>query len=160
MKTKSQVDVAMDNFLATHDPTKAGQLRSLAQGCAKDSIGPSDLTKAKQDERTPRTISSPAAAPALTQGSEQNLDASLSTYASGIAFEADTRWHGLHPANLKQEGSRCLDDIIPKGFRYARELQHEIAYIPPLNHPQAAPNAQFIVQKPGSSAVAIIRPRA
>lgn len=75
-----------------------------------------------------------------------------------IAFEEDTRLFGLHPANLDAEQSAKLDEMMPIGYRYARELQQDLVFIPPLNHPQVPPGSQFVLQKGGTHAVPIIRP--
>ena len=77
-----------------------------------------------------------------------------------IAFEEDTRLYGMHPANLEGEQALKLDKMMPKGYRYARDLQSDLVFIPPLNHPQNVPGSDFVIQKKGTRAVAIIRPPA
>jgi len=75
-----------------------------------------------------------------------------------MAFEEDTRLWGLHPANFEAEQSAKLDNMMPKGYRYARDLQSDLVFIPPLNHPQGIPGNDFVIQKKGTHAVAIIKP--
>lgn len=75
-----------------------------------------------------------------------------------MAFEEDTRLWELHPANFGAEQSAKLDNMMPKGYRYARDLQSDLVFIPPLNHPQGVPGHDFVIQKKGTHAVAIIKP--
>ncbi|KAK5940837.1 hypothetical protein PMZ80_007254 [Knufia obscura] len=75
-----------------------------------------------------------------------------------MAFEQDTRLYGLHPASLDPEQFAKLDKMMPTGYRYARELQSDLVFIPPPNHPQTAPGDDFVIQKKGTCAVPIIKP--
>ncbi len=75
-----------------------------------------------------------------------------------IAFEEDTRLFGLHPANLGAQQSAKLDEMMPNGYRYARGLQQDLGFIPPLNHPQVPPGSHLVLQKRGTRPVPIIRP--
>lgn len=75
-----------------------------------------------------------------------------------IAFTTDTRWKGVHPINLNAANSAKLDGMLPKGFKYTRDLQSEIAFIPPLNHARAGPNIDFVIPKRGCDRILIVKP--
>ena len=45
-----------------------------------------------------------------------------------MAFEEDTCLYGMHPANLDEEQSAKLDEMMPTGYRYARELQSDLVF--------------------------------
>lgn len=93
----------------------------------------------------------------IGSGKHEATSSSKSTPVD-VAFTADARWHGVHPYNLDPNLSSILDHNMPKAFRYARELQSELAFIPPNNHPQKSPGLQFVVQQRGSGAVRIVNP--
>lgn len=75
-----------------------------------------------------------------------------------VAFEQDARWKGVHPSYLHGESAQALDQRMPNGFRYARELQSELCFVLPLTYDRKSPDGTFILQKPGSKAVPIISP--
>lgn len=75
-----------------------------------------------------------------------------------IAFVEDARRKGVHPSNLDISAAQTLDRCMPAGFQYARDLQAELCFVPPLNHERKSPDGTFILQKRGSSAVPIISP--
>ncbi|KAK5072563.1 hypothetical protein LTR64_004962 [Lithohypha guttulata] len=75
-----------------------------------------------------------------------------------VAFHEDARWKGVHPSNLNPEDAVALDKQMPSGFQYARDLQSELVFIPPVDHERRSPGSMFVLQKRGSGAVPIITP--
>lgn len=100
-----------------------------------------------------------AATTALADDPRTSEEASVSCIID-IAFEEDTRLYGMHPANLEGEQALKLDKIMPRGYRYARDLQSNLVFIPPLNHPQNIPGSDFIIRKKGTHALTIVKPPA
>lgn len=66
----------------------------------------------------------------------------------------------MHPANLEGERASKLDNMMSRVYRYARDLQSDLVFIPPLNQPQSVPGSDFVIQEKGTRAVAIIKPPA
>lgn len=76
-----------------------------------------------------------------------------------IAFNEDARWRGVHPFNVKVKNIARFEALIPHGYRYARDLQIEAAFIPPPHHPRSSPGTDFVLQKKGTSAIPIVDPK-
>jgi len=102
---------------------------------------------------------SPTVIPAHTTSNACTTEGPASC-AIKMAFVEDARLHGVHPANLNAEKSAKLDHMMPHGFRYARELQEELVFIPPLNHARAVLGSDFVIQKKGNRALVITKPLA
>lgn len=127
------------------------QPNELSRGDPVCHTAPNILSNQQLDSATTTPFTSLTASPdpVFSSSASETID---------IAFSEDARWRGVHPFNVKVKNLARFEALIPHGFRYARDLQVEAAFIPPPRHPRASPGKDFVLQKRGTSAIPIVDP--
>ncbi|KAK5101387.1 hypothetical protein LTS08_004994 [Lithohypha guttulata] len=122
------------------------------------SIPPLGMTMSSAREKETDRISTGNEAREIQQYYKSSDFNPSSSATIDVAFLEDARWKGVHPSNLNPKDAVALDKQMPSGFQYARDLQPELVFIPPVDHERRSPGSMFVLQKRGSGAIPIITP--
>lgn len=75
-----------------------------------------------------------------------------------IAFVEDTVWKGKHSFHAAPKDTAVLDaKLASGGFKYARDKQDELAYMPNPDHQIREPGKDFVLRK-AKTVLKIVRP--